>query len=116
MSEQEHSNHLKTALKKTPDQFLVCRDIRHLWEVVKDFHIVTENAEGKYIERVMECTRCTTRKTESHLLRADRWGIYRMMRIGSGYSYPEHYLIPEMTRADHSTEILRAERFLQTGS
>jgi hypothetical protein len=116
MSEQEHSKYLKTVLKETPKEFLACRDIRHLWTIVDEFHIVEETVEGKYLERGMECTRCKTRKIERHLLRTDRWGIYRMVRVSSGYSYPEHYLIPEMTRTDHGTEILRAERFLQTES
>jgi hypothetical protein len=102
---------LQKTLKDVPEEFLECRDLRHKWSVVDDFHVVEEAAEGRYVQRRMHCIRCTTIKTEKYLLKMDRWGITRLESIGTGYAYPEHYAIPEMARADRAREILRGEQF-----
>lgn len=102
---------LGNTLRGVSAEFLACRTTQHRWDVADDFHIVSEAAEGKYVERGMLCPRCSTRKTEKYLLKLDRWGLTRLESIGAAYSYPEHYAIPEMARADHAREILRGEQF-----
>lgn len=113
MDDAKNEKLLRSALAEAPKEFLACRDIRHLWAVADEFAVVGETPQGKVVQRVMDCSRCSTRRVERHLLRMDRWGVYRMESLGSSYAYPEKYLIPEMTRADHGREILRAVRFAQ---
>ena len=112
----DHGDLLKKALKDVPGEYLACRDIRHRWSIIEEFKVVEEAADGTRIERVLECSRCTTRRVEKYFLHMDRWGVHRMESLGSAYVYPEEYLIPEMTRTDHSREILRAEAFLKSSS
>lgn len=77
--------------------YLLCRDIRHAWEVVGYFE------DSVWIRRKLECSRCTT-------TRSDKWTPWGV-RLASQYSYPEDYrLTKDITAENVREEELRRVR------
>lgn len=112
-TEKHLGERLQTVLREVPDTHLMCRDIRHLWKVKKDLHVVAQAGSENLteVERHLVCTRCKTERSDAYQVRTDRWGITRMENLGSSYSYPKNYLIKEMSLVEHPREILLHERF-----
>lgn len=68
------------ALHESKDDYLVCRDLRHPWEIQGMFYVDAE------IHRRLVCPRCKTVAT-------DRW-TPRGVRIARHYQYPKGYQTP----------------------
>lgn len=103
-------------LKKLPQDYILCRDLRHIWKVDRDLHLEGEISGRQRVERTMTCARCSTVKTEHYVLHTSMSGIQRLSSVGYHYAYPPEYAIPEMSRAEAPREILRAARFSKAGS
>jgi hypothetical protein len=102
---------LSRALKRATPDYLACRDIRHLWVIEENMHIVEKIDGGELVERHLVCDRCQTLRRDRYLLNVDGYGVKRLTVLGSQYTYPEDYLMPEMGKADHPREVLRYEQF-----
>jgi hypothetical protein len=93
------------------DEALVCRDLRHLWDVRIPYYLV--DVEGgqrgaKYLERVIGCGRpgCPIERVELYRVRPER-----MERIAADYrGYPkEGYSLHDVPRGARVLELVRRE-------
>ena len=98
-------------LDSLPQEYILCRDLRHIWKVDQDLHLDGQISGRQRVERSLTCARCGTIKTEHYVLQTSMTGIQRLTSVGYHYNYPPEYAIPEMARADAPREILRAVRF-----
>jgi len=103
-------------LRKLPQDYILCRDLRHQWTPEQELHLEGEISGRQRVERTLSCTRCGTVKVEHYALQTSISGIQRLTSVGYRYTYPPGYSIPEMARADAPREILRASRFSQIGA
>jgi hypothetical protein len=102
---------LRDALQRMPDEYLQCRDLRHLWHREGGYTVAGTVDGGSIVERSVVCQRCGTSKVEKHLLVEKRGKPTRMQFLGTSYRYPDGYLMPEMSRSEHPRELLRGEEF-----
>jgi hypothetical protein len=107
--ESNPSHDLAGALKGLSDTYLHCRGIQHVWNMVKDMHIVERTTDGHLVERHMSCANCATIRKDRFLLRQDRWQVNRLEVLHPTYAYPEGYIVSEMGHVEHPREILRFE-------
>lgn len=79
-------------LKELPEQFLICRDLRHSWEVAMPFTDVTVDGLDNAVERTLRCARCGTRRTDLYIKKQrTSTSVRRLVRVRSTYAYPKHY-------------------------
>lgn len=96
---------LREAMTSVPDDFLVCRDLKHAWEVTEDFHEVTDNRDTHaFIGREVSCIRCDTVRSERYQLTKDG-----LVRSGTSYLYPEGYKLEDLPRGIKPVSIVREE-------
>jgi hypothetical protein len=87
-------------LRKYDEDFLLCRNLGHLWEIVGYF-----KAPNGITCRSLACGRCGTERT-------DRWDAATAERHAPKYAYAEDYRLvwPEgehASAADVRTEVMR---------
>ncbi len=91
----------ESKLEVLDDNFLACRDIRHLWEVTRDFYVyeMAHEASKKtpkgalIVARDLKCPRCKTLRREVYVQRT--WGIEK---IRNTYSYASGYRVHGIPR------------------
>lgn len=88
---------------------LVCRDLRHAWQVVGYYSTDGKVAKAGPITRVLVCSRCSTRRTD--VVNSATGEIQ-----GRGYFYQEGYLLkydsgePRLRSQDFRRELINRTR------
>lgn len=84
-SDKKLAEALAAKVQDLPDNWLMCRDIRHAWEVTEDFHVTkSKGSTVQEIRRVLTCPRCTAQRVERH--HVTKWGLEK---VAQHYVYPE---------------------------
>lgn len=97
---------LAEALQELPDNWIMCRDMRHAWTVEQDFHVVKVQKKASEIKRVLTCMRCSTERIETY--HATDWGLEKLRQH---YSYPDHYQIHGVPRGVKPSFIIQGEQY-----
>lgn len=79
---------VENAIEELPASYILCRDIRHSWEIGEDFHLHPDAREPKvtFVARSLKCIRCGTERVTVY-----RQGRYRIERERTYYRYAEGY-------------------------
>ena len=106
-SDEQAAANLATALMGLPDNWVICRDMRHAWDVLVDFH-VTEGTKRviQEVRRELMCLRCETQRLETYHL-----GRFGLEKVAQHYRYPEHYQIKGVPRGVKPQSIIQQEQF-----
>lgn len=98
---------LASALHDLPDNYLMCRDMRHAWELQHDFFAEGNRAGVKgEIKRILVCLRCGMERVERYS--QTRWGLDK---VGQTYHYPEAYQIHGLPRGVKPSSIVQGEQY-----
>lgn len=98
---------LADALQHLPEQWVMCRDMRHAWRVMNDFHVTKSDRRiAQEIRRELVCMRCETVRVEAY--HQSRFGLEK---VAQGYRYPEHYQIKGVPRGVKPQSIVQQEQF-----
>lgn len=98
---------LANALMDLPDDWVMCRDMRHAWHVLEDFHVVTTQARHiQELGRTLICLRCNTLRVETY--HAGRFGLDK---VRQHYTYPENYQIKGVPRGVKPQSIVQQEQY-----
>lgn len=98
---------LANALTHLPDKWVMCRDMRHSWDVVEDFHVTMRSGRSvQEIARVLGCMRCMTHRREIY-----HQGRFGLDKVSQTYSYPENYQIKGVPRGVKPQSIIQQEQF-----
>ena len=95
-------NKLANALQEVPDEYLLCRDLLHAWDIVKDFSVTDTGS----IERTLLCQRCETIRFDSF-----SWDGEGIQKDRSKYSYPRDYQLKDVPRGVKPGAMIRKELF-----
>lgn len=107
-SDQAKADALSNALMDLPDEWVICRDMRHAWEVENDFHVTAGNKRMiREVQRILSCLRCRTERTETYHL-ATNGGLEK---VHQRYTYPDHYQLKGVPRGNKPSSIIQAEQF-----
>jgi hypothetical protein len=104
---------LEKALEGVDERYLYCRDpgIRHPWEVVVDFHVITDTQEGSrrlpIVARDSVCSRCGTQKQERFYATKNRG----LEKYANHYTYPEDYQLAGVPRGVKPSSVIWQEGY-----
>lgn len=99
----------RDGLKKLPDAYIECRDMRHSWYVSHDFHVAPDSTEGGRVvllDRVLSCTRCPKTRTQHF-----KQGRYGLEKLGETTWSPKDYRIPGIPRGVKTQIIVQQEAY-----
>lgn len=106
-NDQEAAANFQAALMDLPEEWVICRDVRHAWDVQQDFHVThRQGRKVLQIGRVLICMRCKTLRVETYVHTADG-----LDKTGQGYRYPEHYQIKGVPRGVKPQWIIHEEQY-----
>jgi hypothetical protein len=96
-----------------PDEFLLCRDIRHQWDLLPTATRLTSKEGVRVMERTLHCDRCGA-------VRVEVISLVTFKVIARTYGYPEGFLLGEPTpfvkmREASVKRQLKALRSIQPG-
>lgn len=95
-------------LHEYKQDYLLCKDIRHVWRVSTSY---TSDAEdSNWIYRILTCQRCTTTRTDYFRLDANS---NRLERGYSTYRYPTGFSMRGLPQAKNLSEVMRFESYLR---
>ena len=98
---------LANALQDLEDNWLMCRDMRHAWEIEVDFHVATQiGTKVKHLRRTLVCLRCGTERNERYIM--TRSGVEKETQ---SYSYPDGYQLEGIPRGVKPSSIVQAEQY-----
>lgn len=98
---------LANALQDLPENWLICRDMRHAWEVSQDFHVVKQTGtKVQHLRRTLSCLRCETLRNERYII--SRYGVEKE---GQSYTYPDQYQLEGIPRGVKPSSIVQAEQY-----
>lgn len=102
---------LAEALENLPDEFIRCRDLRHSWDVLNDFHVAIHVGQKiQEIHRDLICLRCTaTRKEVYH-----RGAYGGLLKVSNSYKLPKGYQIHGVPRGNKPASIVQGEMYRRT--
>lgn len=76
---------LLEALTHLPDSYLMCRDVRHAWDVSTDYYVTaSKGTRPTEIQRTLTCLRCGTLRVERYLPTRNAG----LDKVGQTYRYP----------------------------
>lgn len=96
----------RDGLRDLPDNWVLCRDMRHAWEILNDFHVVATPGGSSDIRRELVCVRCETVRRESF-----ENNLYGLNKTSVAYIYPEKYMIHGVPRAVPLQAAVRQEQY-----
>lgn len=83
-SDEQLAGALAAKVQELPENWLMCRDVRHSWDVTEDFHVTkSKGTKVQEIRRTLTCLRCGTLRLEVHHITS--WGLEK---VSQGYKYP----------------------------
>lgn len=97
---------LAESLKALPSNWVMCRDVRHAWSVLNDFHVTGKQGGFPVIQRELVCMRCETVRYEWY--EQTKVGLDK---VGQSYGYPEGYQIPGVPRGVKPQSIVQQEQY-----
>lgn len=106
---------LAEQLKDLPDNFLMCRDMMHAWDIETNFHVHERSRFGKpvtVIRRVLFCVRCATpegdrvTKVQDYIQRK-----YGLEKITTYYRYQPGYALHDLPRGIKPSWIVQGEQY-----
>jgi hypothetical protein len=107
------------AIENMPDEYLQCRDVKHPWEVVRDYHLVdAEREEGiyprhghnVYVRRLLRCPRCGKKRSDAFIVATkSRWQA--LERLGSTYEDPPGYGVAGIGHLPGTGDMIRGEAY-----
>lgn len=100
---------LSEGLQRLPDNWIMCRDMRHAWSVEENFHVEPSQSVGRKLQavrRVLVCMRCETRRVEHYLA-----GRYGLDKDSQHYIYPADYQLPGVPRGVKPASIVQQEQY-----
>ena len=89
--------------------YLLCKDLRHLWQVQQDYTPYEDNKS--WMLRVLVCVRCGTTRTDTFFVDKK---TKRVSRGGSTYRYPSGFSMRGLPEERRLGEVMRYESFLRT--
>lgn len=105
--DQRAADALANALMDLPDDWVICRDMRHAWSVIDDFHVTERNGRHvRTIARTLGCMRCMTLRLETYVHNG-----YGLDKTSQHYKYPEGYQIKGVPRGVKPQAIIQEEQF-----
>lgn len=93
-------------LDEIPEEFLICRELQHVWEITDPFRVVdstreqgrqSRGGERVFAERKMTCRRCKMIRSDAFKISSVR-GRTSLRKISGTYFPPEGYAIPGIGR------------------
>lgn len=107
-SDETAAANLANALTQLPDAWVMCRDMRHAWEVLVDFHVTASKGRTPHeVRRELICARCkTVRKEAYHPTR-----YHGLEKVSQHYAYPEDYQITGVPRGVKPSWIIQQEQY-----
>lgn len=103
-SDKQAAALLASALRDLPEKWVICRDVRHAWAVLNDFHVVGDASD---IQRELVCMRCETVRFEIYLRQRNG----SLEKVSQSYAYPEGYQIPGVPRGVKPSSIVQQEQY-----
>lgn len=106
-SDTQAAADLANALTELPDNWVMCRDVRHAWSILEDFHVHLQ--QGKQIQelrRVLACVRCQTLRIEIYHV-----GRFGLDKVRQHYGYPDNYQIKGVPRGVKPQSIIQQEQY-----
>lgn len=101
---------LASALTQLPDNWVMCRDMRHAWDVNVDFHVTeSQGSRIREIRRQLVCMRCETVRNEVY--HHTRWGLEK---VSQSYGYPDDYQIHGVPRGVKPSWLIQEEQYRRT--
>lgn len=112
MAKTRSVREVTSQIKKLPEKFTTCRDMRHAWATENDYHVYTQYQEAKgsksmFVARDLVCMRCGALRHEIYLATKSRG----LERVSMTYSYPDGYMIPGMPSGVSPQAILAQMRY-----
>lgn len=107
-SDEQAAETLADALMTLPDNYLMCRDVKHAWDVTDELH-VTKNVGSKIKEvaRLLTCLRCGMTRKDVFLPTA-----HGLEKVGMSYpDKPEGYGITGVPRGNKPSLLVQAEQY-----
>lgn len=105
--DEQLAQHLADALQELPDNWIMCRDMRHAWEVDQDFHVTkAKGGKATEIKRTLACLRCGTGRVETY--HSTKWGLEK---VAQHYTYPDNYQIKGVPRGVKPSFIVQGEQY-----
>lgn len=108
-SDAKASAALANALTELPDEWVMCRDMKHAWKVINDFHVTTTYRHGariQVISRTLGCMRCETERHENYLNTSTG-----LDKISQHYSYQDGYQLKGIPRGNKPQSIVQGEQY-----
>lgn len=103
--DSRYKRQLRAAMQEVSDPFLICRDLKHAWEVHTDYHeVVDERDTSAYIGREVFCIRCDTVRSERYQSTKDG-----LVRTRTSYEYVDGYQLKDLPRGVKPVSIVREE-------
>lgn len=101
--ESKAVDEVEARLEELPQNFLLCRDIRHSWEIGENFHLYHDNREPKvtFVARSLRCTRCETERVTVY-----RQGRYRIERERVFYRYADGYEMHDLPKGVRPNQLI----------
>lgn len=108
--DEQLAQDLANALTELPDNWIMCRDMRHAWKTHEDFHVaqVSGSKVGE-VRRILICMRCETLRIEKYHLAT--WGLEK---YSQHYAYPDNYQIHGVPRGVKPSNIIQGEQYRRT--
>lgn len=90
-------------LETLPDNFLMCRDLRHAWGVLNDFYVYNDPKQTRLlvIARDLVCLRCNSERREVFVQRS--WGLDKERNT---YTYVEGYSLKGVPRGTKASQVV----------
>lgn len=100
------------ALAALPDKWVACRDMRHAWDVLNNFHLVPDFQVpgGKKINvfhRDLLCSRCGTVRREDY----QALSTGALDKVNQDYVYPEGYQMRGVPRGANASAVIQFEQY-----
>lgn len=107
VSDKQAAADLANALMDLPDEWVFCRDMRHAWEIMEDFHIMANKGSRiQMLGRTLKCLRCQTHRRETY-----GKTTYGLEKLSQSYGYPDGYQIKGVPRGVKPQSIIQAEQY-----
>ena len=93
-------------LRDLPTEWVTCRDMRHAWATLNDFHVTGKEGGFVRVQRELICMRCET----------VRYEVYDQTRTGldkvsQSYGYPDGYQLAGVPRGVKPQAIIQQEQY-----
>jgi hypothetical protein len=106
-SDDQAAADLANALMDLPDDWVMCRDMRHAWHVMEDFHVSKNRGHSiQELNRTLICMRCTTLRIEVY-----HSGRFGLDKVRQHYTYPDNYQIKGVPRGVKPQSIVQNEQY-----